>query len=152
MFPIIRSTWALLIGIFFLMIGHGIQGPLLAIRGKLEGFGPDIMALVMSGYFLGLLLGSRVTIRLIEKVGHVRVFAALASLISASLLRLIIGSEPATVLGGNSGVSFICGTLSPVNMASFATHEPLISNESHGTILSSSTSSSKLSLIRLVDE
>ena len=94
MFPIIRSTWALLIGIFFLMIGHGIQGPLLAIRGKLEGFGPDLMALVMSGYFLGLLLGSRVTIQLIEKVGHVRVFAALASLISASLILFAVTPNP----------------------------------------------------------
>ena len=94
MYPIIKSTWALLLGIFLLMIGYGVQGPLLAIRGKFEGFGVDTMSWIMSGYFLGLLLGSQITVKLIDQVGHVRVFAALASLISASLLLFAITPNP----------------------------------------------------------
>ena len=94
MFPIIKSVWPLLLGIFLLMIGHGIQGPLLAIRGNIEGFGPEIMSWVMSGYFIGMLAGSKLNVLLIERVGHVRVFAALASLISASLILFAISPNP----------------------------------------------------------
>ncbi len=94
MFSIIKSVWPLLLGIFLLMIGHGIQGPLLAIRGNIEGFGPEIMSWVMSGYFIGMLAGSKLNVLLIERVGHVRVFAALASLISASLILFAISPNP----------------------------------------------------------
>ncbi len=94
MIPIIKSVWPLLLGIFLLMIGHGIQGPLLAIRGYIEGFGPETMSWIMSGYFFGMLVGSRFNVFLIERVGHVRVFAALASLISASLILFAISPNP----------------------------------------------------------
>jgi MFS family permease len=44
------------------------------------------MAYVVAAYFLGLLLGSRIVPRLIRRVGHVRVFAAFASIISAAFI------------------------------------------------------------------
>ena len=86
MFLVIRNSWALLVGLMFLMMGNGIQGTLLGVRGALEGFSTDQMALVMSGYFGGFLLGSQLVPGLIRKVGHVRVFAALASMASACLI------------------------------------------------------------------
>ena len=88
-----------------LMMGNGLQGTLLGVRGGLEGFNPNTMSWVMSGYFIGFLGGSRLAPHLIKRVGHVRVFAAFASLISACfilfpvfafefvwfLLRIVIG-------------------------------------------------------------
>ena len=68
------------------MIGNGLQGTLLGVRGAIEGFSASTMAYVMSAYFGGFLAGSRVTPWLIRRVGHVRVFAALASLISAAFI------------------------------------------------------------------
>lgn len=68
------------------MIGNGLQGTLLGLRGAIEGFSASTMAYVMSAYFGGFLAGSRVTPWLIRRVGHVRVFAALASLISAAFI------------------------------------------------------------------
>ena len=81
MIYIIKNAWALLIGMLLLMIGNGLQGTLLGIRGSIEGFSPATMSYVMSAYMIGMLLGSRAAPLLIQNVGHVRVFAALASLI-----------------------------------------------------------------------
>lgn len=86
MLKVLGSSWALLLGIALLMVGNGIQGTLLGVRGALEGFTTFQMSLVMSGYFMGFLGGSRLAPELIRRVGHVRVFAALGSLISATLV------------------------------------------------------------------
>jgi MFS family permease len=86
MFAVFGSVWALLLGMLLLQVGNGMQGTLLGIRGELEGFTTLQMSLVMSGYFLGFLFGSRLAPEMIRRVGHVRVFAALASLISAVMI------------------------------------------------------------------
>lgn len=86
MIEVLRSSWALLLGIFMLMIGNGLQGSLLGLRGELEGFSTFDMAMVMSGYFVGFLFASRMAPLMLKRVGHVRVFSALASTISAILV------------------------------------------------------------------
>ena len=86
MLSVLKSTWPLLTGIMLLMVGNGMQGTLLGIRGAIEGIPTTQMSVVMSGYFGGFVLGSLVVPRLIKGVGHVRVFAALGSLISAVLV------------------------------------------------------------------
>lgn len=86
MLTVLRNSWALLLGMMLLMIGNGVQGTLLGIRGGIEGFSTSQMSYVMSGYFLGFLFGSRMTPGMIQRVGHVRVFAALGSMISAVLI------------------------------------------------------------------
>jgi MFS family permease len=83
---VLSSAWALLFGMFLLMLGNGMQGTLLGIRGELEGFDTFKMSIVMSAYFVGFLGGSRLAPRMIQRVGHVRVFAALASAISAVMI------------------------------------------------------------------
>jgi MFS family permease len=69
-----------------LMVGNGMQGTLLGIRGEIEGFSTLEMSIVMSAYFAGFLGGSRLAPGMIRRVGHVRVFAALASMISAVMI------------------------------------------------------------------
>ncbi|MEP4394995.1 MFS transporter [Marinobacter sp.] len=86
MIQVITSAWALLLGMCLLMVGNGMQGTLLGIRGEIEGFSTLEMSIVMSAYFAGFLFGSRMAPNMIRRVGHVRVFAALASLISAVIL------------------------------------------------------------------
>lgn len=86
MLTVLRTTWPLLLGILLLMVGNGMQGTLLGVRGKIEGISTTQMSVVMSAYFGGFLLGSRVIPDMIQKVGHVRVFAALGSLISSLLI------------------------------------------------------------------
>ncbi len=86
MFQVLSSAWALLLGMCLLMVGNGMQGTLLGIRGGIEQFSTFQMSIVMSCYFVGFLGGSRMAPRMIRRVGHVRVFAALASMISAVMI------------------------------------------------------------------
>lgn len=82
----LRASWALLFGVGFMMLGNGLQGTLLGLRATLEGFPTFVTGIVMSGYFVGIFLGSVLAPRLVQRVGHIRVFAALASLASISVL------------------------------------------------------------------
>ena len=86
MFAAIASAWALLLGIALIMLGNGLQSTLLGVRATLEGFGTGVTGLVMTGYFAGFLAGSVIVPRLLANVGHIRVFAALASLASSAAL------------------------------------------------------------------
>ena len=94
MFQVLASVWALLLGMILIMIGNGMQATLMGVRGALEGFGTLQLSLITSGYFLGFLVGSRVAPDMIRRVGHVRVFAALGSLISAGLIAFPILTDP----------------------------------------------------------
>jgi MFS family permease len=86
MIRVLATAWPLLAGVLLLMVGNGVQGSLLGIRGTLEAFSTLELSVVMSAYFLGFLLGSWRAPAMIRRVGHVRVFAALGSLISAVLV------------------------------------------------------------------
>ncbi|MBR2575580.1 MAG: MFS transporter [Loktanella sp.] len=86
MFQVLTGSWALFLGMFLLMVGNGLQGTLLGLRGEMEGFSTLSLSFVMSAYFLGFLFSSRFTPELIRRVGHVRVFAAMGSMISAVLI------------------------------------------------------------------
>jgi len=94
MIETLSRSWALLLGVLLLMVGNGIQGTLLGIRGTIEDFSTFEMSLVMSAYFVGFLGGSQLTPQLIKRVGHVRVFAALGSFISAILILFPAMTEP----------------------------------------------------------
>lgn len=86
MIRVFLTSWALLLGMLLLMIGNGMQGTLMGVRGGIEGFSTFELALITSAYFVGFLGGSRMTPEFIRRVGHVRVFAALGSFISAVLI------------------------------------------------------------------
>jgi len=86
MLQVLRQSWPLLLGVMLLMVGNGVQGSLLGIRGALEGFSTFQLSIVMSAYFVGFLGGSRLAPEMIRRVGHVRVFSALGSMISAVLI------------------------------------------------------------------
>ena len=78
MVKVFLASWALFLGMFMLMVGNGLQGTLLGVRGGVENFSTFEMSIVMSAYFIGFLGGSRLAPEMIRRVGHVRVFAALA--------------------------------------------------------------------------
>lgn len=108
MWTVISGSWALLLGILLLMLGNGMQSTLLGVRGAIEGFSPAELSVVMSAYFAGFLLGSRAAPLMIRRVGHVRVFAALGSFISAILVLFPALPDPVawTVMRVVIGFSF----------------------------------------------
>ncbi|MFT5573180.1 MAG: MFS family permease [Cryomorphaceae bacterium] len=68
------------------MLGDGLQSTLLAVRATREGFSNLTTGLVMSSFYMGFLGGTLWAPRIVKKVGHIRVFAALASVASACIL------------------------------------------------------------------
>ncbi|MBF9050699.1 MFS transporter [Roseobacter sp. HKCCD9010] len=94
MFDVLRSSWALLLGMLLLMVGNGLQGTLLGVRGDIEGFSTVELSVIMSAYFAGFLGGSRLAPEMIRRVGHIRVFAALGSLVSAALILFPVLTDP----------------------------------------------------------
>ena len=86
MFKILKSSWALFTGYFILMVAHGFQGNLLGVRSVIEEFNFIATGSIMSGYFVGYFIGANSIPNLVGRVGHIRVFAALASMASLSIL------------------------------------------------------------------
>ncbi len=94
MIEVLGRSWALLLGVLLLMVGNGLQGSLIGIRGSIEQFSTSELSIITSAYFVGFLFGSRMAPELIRRVGHVRVFAALASFVSAVLILYPTFTEP----------------------------------------------------------
>ncbi len=110
MFGVLKGSWALFLGMFMLMIGNGLQGTLLGLRGEAEGFSTFELSVVMSAYFVGFLFASRMVPEMLRKVGHVRVFAALGSTISAVLIMYPALTEPWAWTIGRVAIGYcFCG-------------------------------------------
>jgi MFS family permease len=77
---------ALLIGVSILLTGQGLQRTLLPIRASLEDFSTLTIGVIGAAYFLGFTLGCLKGGELVKRVGHVRVFAAMTALASATPL------------------------------------------------------------------
>ncbi|WP_431470841.1 MFS transporter [Sphingosinithalassobacter sp. LHW66-3] len=77
---------ALLVAILMLMAGGGFLATELSIRLETGGSRALMIGAVGMSYFAGLTAGSLLIARLIERVGHIRTFAAVASLFAATTL------------------------------------------------------------------
>ncbi len=99
MYLAVKTSWPLFLGIGLLMLGNGMQGTLLGVRASIEEFPTTITGLVMSSFYLGFLFGSVYTPKILQLVGHVRVFAAFASLASTATLLHAVFLDP-IVWGG----------------------------------------------------
>lgn len=94
MWAAIRSSWPLFIGMIFLMVSNGLLATLLTLRAGGLGFSDSVIGLMQSGYPVGSLLGCLIAPRLIMRVGHLRIFAALASVASTAALIHLITYDP----------------------------------------------------------
>jgi len=83
---LLYRTWALFFGFALICLAHGLQGTLLGVRAIIEGFSIFSTGIIISGYYVGYLIGSILIPILLQRVGHIRVFAALASLASIAIL------------------------------------------------------------------
>lgn len=90
----IAKTWPLFFGIAMMMIANGLQGTLLGVRASIENFSVITTGIIMSAYYVGFLIGSFQIPKIIASVGHIRVFAGLASLASTTVLIHGIVVEP----------------------------------------------------------
>lgn len=104
MLALIAPLSALLGGVGLLLLGSGLFGTLLAVRGELEGFSAQTIGLITSGYFLGFFLGTLFAPALIRRIGHIRAFAFCAAGTAALTLAHAIFVVPAAWLVLRIGV------------------------------------------------
>lgn len=81
---------SLLLGVAILLAGQGLQSILIPLRANMEAFSTIGIGLMGGAYFLGFTIGCLRGVRLVHKLGHVRVFAAMAAIASAAPLILAL--------------------------------------------------------------
>ncbi|WP_439888786.1 MFS transporter [Pseudomonas sp. MBLB4123] len=85
---------SLLSGVALLLLGNGLLNTLLTLRGVAEGYSSSMLGLIMSGYFVGFLLGTWLAIPLVRRVGHIRAFAFCAALAAIAALLHVLLVDP----------------------------------------------------------
>ncbi|WP_371155633.1 MFS transporter [Jannaschia sp. 2305UL9-9] len=90
----LRALVPLLLAAALLLAGNGVLGTLVSLRGVEEGFSTFTIGLISAGYFIGFLTSCFHAPRLIRAVGHVRVFAALASVAGVGTLLMVLTVDP----------------------------------------------------------
>ena len=83
MIKVIRSYIALLIATTILTMGSGLMSSLLSINMRLQDYNNQIIGLVMSANYLGILLGIFFCQKIVQQVGHIRAFAVFAAVMTA---------------------------------------------------------------------
>jgi len=106
---ILRNSWALFLGMGFIMLAHGYQGSLLGVRAVQEDFSLVATGFMMSGYYVGYFIGAKTIPGFILRVGHIRVFAAFASIASIVILMHSILIHPFSwfILRVVTGISMV---------------------------------------------
>ncbi len=107
---VLKNSWALFLGMGFIMMAYGFQGSLLGVRAVQEEFSLTATGFMMSGYFIGYFIGAATIPNIISRVGHIRVFAAFASLASLIILVHAILIHPFIwfLLRVFTGISMVC--------------------------------------------
>ena len=86
----LSSVAALLSSFGLLLLANGLFGTLIGLRTQIESFSTAVAGLIVAAYFLGLLAGGIQAVRVVAAVGHIRSFAAFASIMSVSALGIVL--------------------------------------------------------------
>jgi MFS family permease len=89
------ATWGLFVSLTLLMVAGGLFGTIIGVRAETQGFNTLISGAMGAAYNLGFLIGARFAAASLRRVGHIRVFAALASLYSGvALIPMLTTNAP----------------------------------------------------------
>ncbi len=82
----LASIFSLMLSTFLMMVAFGLQSYVIPVRSVAEGWSTLTVSIFSTGYTLGFTLSCIVTPRFVLRVGHVRVFTALMTLLSVAIL------------------------------------------------------------------
>ena len=133
MFKTLGTVVSLLFSYGLLLLANGLFSTLLGVRTQVEGFSATLVGFIVAAYFTGLLLGGLFASNVVTRVGHIRSFAAFASVMSVSALLIPIFVTPLAwmilrMLGGFCMAGMIMVTESWLNESA--------SNKTRGQVLS----------------
>ena len=86
MLAVYRSLFSLLLSFGLLLLANGLFNSLIGLRANMEGMSTTYVGFIMSGHFIGMLIGGLYAGRVVASVGHIRAFAAFASVLSVTAL------------------------------------------------------------------
>lgn len=86
MLPLIRMLSPPLFSLLFMMMGSGLFNTFVSLRLEMEGIQPEVIGIVISAMYIGILIGSLKMDRWIFKMGHVRAFVFVASSLAILVL------------------------------------------------------------------
>ena len=90
----LRQLAALLLGTAILFTGNGLINTLLPVRAEIEAFSTLEIGLLGTVYFAGFILGCLNVPFVVRRVGHIRTFATLSSIIAATALAHVFLIDP----------------------------------------------------------
>ncbi len=85
---------SLLSGVGLLVVGVGLLFSVVGLRAGLAEFSGLTLGLVMSAYYVGFVLGTYACPAIIRRVGHIRAFAAMASIASTMPIFHALWTDP----------------------------------------------------------
>ncbi len=94
MLRLIISVWPLLLGILLMLLSHGLFSVLLTLRASIEEYSSSTIGIIILAYPLGMVIAALRVPKLVSNVGHIRVFAALASIASSATLVAFFFVDP----------------------------------------------------------
>ena len=86
MYATLRPIFSLLLGLFFLIVGHGLQQTLIPLRAEAEGWSAFQIGALGSAYYIGFVGGCIATPFVILRSGHIRAFMVLAALLAIAMI------------------------------------------------------------------
>jgi MFS family permease len=84
----------LIVATSLIQLANGFFGTFTSLRVAIEGFGSTMAGLVLSSYFAGFTLAALRCGRVIERIGHIRSYAAFAGLVAAATAAMALMAGP----------------------------------------------------------
>lgn len=129
----LRILASLLMSVALLMLGNGVFSTFLALRASAEGYSNDVVGWIASAYYIGLIAGTFKCGALVNRIGHIRAFAAFSAISAASILAYGLIVHPVAWIALRIVLGF---NLAGLYMVAESWLNARATSETRGTILS----------------
>jgi MFS family permease len=109
--PMHAQIGTLIIATSAVQLANGFFGTFISLRVALEDFDAILAGLVLSSYFAGFTVGALRCGRIIERIGHIRAYAAFAGVVVAATVAMPLWVGPLPWLVLRAAVGFGCAGL-----------------------------------------
>lgn len=93
MLSVVKPLVPLIASCFILLLGSGLTNTFLPLRMEINGLDTDTIGLLITFYFIGMLLGAMYSKHLIKRVGHIRLFSGSLAIMAACILICALDSN-----------------------------------------------------------
>ncbi len=126
------ATWGLFVGLGILLVGVGLFATVVGIRGQTNGYTDWQIGAIGAAYYGGFLAGSKLTLAVLSRVGHIRVYSAWASVLAATMITVGLADQ-AEMWIAMRFVSGVC--IAGLYVVAESWLNQLASNENRGRLL-----------------